>query len=301
LHGKRKSSRCQEIKGIGDFQALGYNLDGGKMNELLASLDSSVAFIQKRTKNRPKIAFILGSGLSAVADSFEGVEFSYSEIPGMPQTTVSGHRGVLKIGKDAVFFMGRFHFYEGFSLLTSTFPVLLSQRLGVEVLVLTNSAGGINPSYSPGDLVLIQDHINLLGQNPFIGPHEPALGPRFFDMTEAYDKDLRQRFKNLGLSLWGKELREGVYVALSGPSYETPAEIKFLKTIGADLVGMSTVPEVLVARSLALRVGAISTVSNLAAGLSGRPLKHEEVLENSRLAEKLLVQLLTQFLAKGAS
>ena len=270
------------------------------MTELLASLDSATAYIQKRTQNRPKLAFVLGSGLSAVADSFEGFDFSYSEIPGMPQTSVSGHRGVLKIGKDAVFFMGRFHFYEGFSLLTTAFPVLLSKRLGVESVVLTNSAGAINPLYNPGDLVLIHDHVNFIGQNPFVGPHEPALGPRFFDMTEAYDHELRERLKKLGRSLWGKELPEGVYAALSGPSYETPAEIKFLKMIGADLVGMSTVAEVLAARSLGLRVAAVSAVSNLAAGLSGRPLKHEEVLENGRLAEKLLTQLLTQFLANGA-
>ncbi|NNM66511.1 MAG: purine-nucleoside phosphorylase, partial [Spirochaetales bacterium] len=193
-----------------------------------------------------------------------------------------------------------FHFYEGFPLLMTTFPVLLSKRLGAETVVLTNSAGAINPLYNPGDLVLIQDHINLIGQNPFVGPHDPALGPRFFDMTEAYDRGLRERFKKLGRSLWEKDLKEGVYAALSGPSYETPAEIKFLKMIGADLVGMSTVAEVLAARSLGLRIAAVSTVSNLAAGLSGRPLNHEEVLENSRLAEKRLTQLLTQFLATGA-
>ncbi len=257
-------------------------------------------YLLARTSFRPPLAFVLGSGLSEVGEAFEGQEFAYAEIPGMPRSTVAGHKGLLKIGPKALVFLGRFHHYEGYSFHTAAFPSFLAHRLGVSTILLTNAAGGIHASYHPGDLVLIRDHINLMGGNPLVGPHDPSFGPRFFDMTEAYSASLRTQLQNLASLLWGYRLAEGVYAGLTGPNYETPAEIRFLKTIGADLVGMSTVPEALAARSCGLTLAGLSVVTNLAAGLSAKPLNHTEVEQAGRDAQAAMAQLLTAWAASPA-
>ena len=227
----------------------------------------------------PKVGLILGSGLSDLVDHLLPAETQrlavpYGEIDGFGATSVTGHRGTMYVTPDVAVMAGRFHFYEGKSIDDVVLPVAMLCALGIKTLIITNAAGGINPDYQPGDLVLIRDHINLMGTNPLIGPKDPGSVARFPDMTEAYSARLRATA--LGLDA---ELKEGVYVALTGPTYETPAEIRMLDTIGGDLVGMSTVPEVIVARSYGVEVLGISTVTNLAAGMSGKALDHSEVVE----------------------
>jgi purine-nucleoside phosphorylase len=248
---------------------------------------------------RPKTAIILGSGLSGIVEGLGYKEIPYSEIAEFPKPTVQGHKGLLCISPDAAILAGRFHFYEGHPMDDVVLPIFFLAALGVENLVLTNAAGGINSSYTPGDLVLIKDHINLMGTNPFIGPNPEDKtgkphGERFFDMSEVYSKDLRA----LCASCAETPLAEGVYAALTGPSFETPAEIRMLKTMGADLVGMSTVPEATAARYLRMRVLGISCVTNMAAGISKEPLNHVEVLEQGKRAESELKGLLLKVLDK---
>jgi len=239
-------------------------------------------FILSRTSLRPEAALILGSGLGGlVKDIAVSISIPYREIPHFPISTVEGHAGCLVLGelegKKVVVMQGRFHYYEGYSLTEVTFPVRVMQALGAETLIVTNAAGGVNPSYAPGDLMLITDHINLLGANPLLGPNDGALGERFPDMTEAYNKKLRETAK-----LVAKEekikIQEGVYCAMSGPSYETPAEIRFLGKIGGDAVGMSTVPEVIVANHAGMKVLGISCITNMGAGISPEKLNHQEVM-----------------------
>ena len=240
-------------------------------------------FILSKTSLRPKLALVLGSGLGAFADDLEDrVVLPYSTIPHFPISSAEGHAGNLVIGrvKDVAIaaMQGRVHYYEGHSMLRVTFPMRVFCRMGVKGVVLTNAAGGIGPKLKPGCLVVLSDHINLQGTNALIGANEDRFGPRFPDMTEAYSKEWRK----LALEA-GKRQRidifEGVYAAVSGPSYETPAEIRFLRTIGADVVGMSTVAEVVVARHCGMRVLAISVVTNMAAGILDQPINHAEVLE----------------------
>jgi len=250
---------------------------------------------------RPRSAVILGSGLSGIVEGLGFKEIPYSEIPEFPRPTVQGHKGLLCLSKDAAILAGRFHYYEGHPMDDVVLPIFFLKALGVENLILTNAAGGINTKYVPGDLVLIQDHINLMGTNAFIGPNpeDPSgkpLGERFFDMSEVYSKDLRA----LAWSCAEKPLKEGVYAGLTGPSYETPSEIRMLKTLGADLVGMSTVPEATAARYLGMRVLGISCVTNMAAGISKTPLAHAEVVEVGKRAESELKALLLKVLAKLA-
>lgn len=250
---------------------------------------------------RPSSAVILGSGLSGIVEGLGYKEIPYSEIPEFPKPTVQGHKGILCLSKDAAILAGRFHYYEGHPMDDVVLPIFFLKALGVRNLVLTNAAGGVNAKYVPGDLVLIQDHINLMGTNAFIGPNpaDPSgkpLGERFFDMSEVYSKELRA----LAWSCADKPLKEGVYAGLSGPSFETPAEIRMLRTLGADLVGMSTVPEATAARYLGMRVLGISCVTNLAAGLSKTPLTHAEVVEVGKRAESELKGLLLKILAKLA-
>jgi purine-nucleoside phosphorylase len=242
------------------------------------------------------IGVVLGSGLGAFADSLdEVVETPYSAISGWPVSTAVGHAGKLvegRIGNTQVIVLaGRAHLYEGYSAQQVTFGIRELARRGVKNLVLTNAAGGINEKYRPGDLVLIADHINLLGTNPLTGPNDDALGPRFPDMSEAYSREYREIAKRAGHEL-GIILDEGVYVAVPGPSYETPAEIRYMRTIGADLVGMSTVPETIVANHMGMKVLAISCVTNAAAGILQQKLVHEEVLETGARVRDTLVKLL---------
>jgi purine-nucleoside phosphorylase len=257
-----------------------------------AALDS----IRSRTSASPRVAVVLGSGLGAFAEELAGrVEIPYAEIPGWPPSTAVGHAGKLAIGKldsiDVAVMAGRSHLYEGYSQAQVTLGVRVLHRLGVRSIVFTNAAGGINLAYTQGALVLISDHINLQASNPLVGPNDDALGPRFPDMTEAYSASYRAIAQEVGQGL-GIPLAEGVYAGVLGPSYETPAEIRYLRTIGADLVGMSTVPEVIVANHLGMQVLAISCVTNMAAGILPQKINHEEVLETGRKVRDTLVRFL---------
>lgn len=243
-----------------------------------------------------KVGVVLGSGLGAFADSLEDrKETPYGQISGWPRSTAVGHAGKLvegRIGSTEVIVMsGRAHLYEGYSAQHITFGIRELGRRGVKALVLTNAAGGVNFVYHPGQLVLISDHINLMGANPLVGSNEDELGPRFPDMTEAYSKEYREIARKAGAEL-GLEMPSGVYAALLGPNYETPAEIRYLRTIGADLVGMSTVPETIVANHMGMKVLGISCVTNMAAGVLAKRLVHEEVLEVGAKVKDTLVQLL---------
>jgi purine-nucleoside phosphorylase len=270
-----------------------------------ARADRAAKFILSKTKLRPKIALVLGSGLGALADDLtNAIRIPYEKIPGFRSSTAVGHAGRLVIGKAdgiAVAAMqGRVHFYEGYSAQEVTFPMRVFGRLGVRAAILTNAAGGINLAFNQGALVVIRDHINLQGTNPLIGPNDERFGLRFPDMTEAYAKPYREitlaEAKRSGI-----EVHEGVYAALSGPSYETPAEIRYLRTIGADLVGMSTVPEVIVARQMGIRVLGISCVTNMAAGILDRPLVHTEVLATTQRVKAQFIALLRAVIPRIAS
>jgi purine-nucleoside phosphorylase len=244
---------------------------------------NAVDFIRGKTSLHPKLALVLGSGLGAFADELEDrTVLPYASIPHFPLSGAEGHAGNLVIGKvdeiPVAVMQGRVHYYEGHSMLRVTFPMRVFCRLGIKGVLLTNAAGGIGAQLTPGCLVVLSDHINLQGTNALVGPNEDRFGPRFPDMTEAYAKDWRAVALEQG-RLQGIKIYEGVYAAVPGPSYETPAEIRFLRTIGADLVGMSTVAEVVVARHCGMKVLAISVVTNMAAGILEQPINHTEVLE----------------------
>jgi purine-nucleoside phosphorylase len=239
--------------------------------------------IASKSPIKPAVAIVLGSGLGGFADEMtDAVRISYNDIPHFARSTAVGHAGQLVLGNigawPVVVMQGRVHLYEGYPVHSVVFPMRVFSRMGVRAAILTNAAGGINLEYGQGRLVVIKDHINLQGQNPLVGPEDPNLGLRFIDMTEAYSKSYRQIALEAGKRL-GIPLGEGVYAAVLGPSYETPAEIRFLRTIGADLVGMSTVPEVIAARQMGMKVLAISCVTNMAAGTTDAPINHAEVLE----------------------
>jgi purine-nucleoside phosphorylase len=242
-------------------------------------------FIFSKTSLRPSIALVLGSGLGAFADEFShAVKIPYAEIPHFPRSTAVGHAGNLVIGNvDSIpvaGMQGRVHLYEGYSVKDVSFPIRVFARMGVKAVILTNAAGGIKHEFTQGRLVVIKDHINLQGVNPLSGPNDERFGPRFPDMTVAYDRRFREIAVGEGNRL-GIGMYEGVYAAVAGPSYETPAEIRYLRSIGADLVGMSTVPEVITARHSGIRVLGISCVTNAAAGILDQPLNHLEVLETA--------------------
>jgi purine-nucleoside phosphorylase len=263
---------------------------------LLADLGEAVRFIQSRTPLRPSIGLVLGSGLGAFARSLErATAIPYGEIPRFPVSTAIGHSGELVVGfcqgVPVAVMSGRAHYYEGYTMQQVVFPVRVLGRLGVKTLILTNAAGSVNVNYRPGELMVMSDHINLMGSNPMIGPNEDELGQRFFDMSETYDPHLREIAEK---ACWkaGVTVRKGVYLALSGPSYETPAEIKMLRTLGADAVGMSTVPEAIAARHMGIRVLGISCITNMAAGVSKKPLDHGEVLEVGERVTAALIDVL---------
>ena len=262
-------------------------------------------FIQSKTKLRPKVGLVLGSGLGAFADELSSAtKIPYGKIPGFPRSTVEGHAGRLVIGKlgnvSIAAMQGRVHLYEGYSAKDAVFPMRVLGRLGIRAAILTNAAGAINVAYSQGALVVIRDHINLQGTNPLIGPNDERFGVRFPDMSQAYAKAYREialrEAKRLGMAIY-----EGVYAALAGPSFETPAEIRYLKTIGADLVGMSTVPEVIVARQMGIRVLGISCVTNMAAGILDQPLTHEEVMATGERVKGQFMSLLHAVIPSIAS
>lgn len=262
-------------------------------------------FILSRTDLRPRIALVLGSGLGGFADELEkAVHIPYAEIPCFPRSTAVGHAGMLVIGTVAgvgvAAMQGRVHLYEGYSPQEVALPVRTFARMGVKAVLLTNAAGGINPTYGRGALVAVRDHINLQGQNPLAGVNDDRFGPRFPDMTDAYSPEFRKFVIDEGERLGG-DIYEGVYAAMPGPSYETPAEIRFLGAIGADLVGMSTVPEVIAARHMGLEVLAISCVTNMAAGLSGEKINHEEVLETGERVRGKFLSLLRAVLPRMQS
>lgn len=249
------------------------------------NINNSASFLKKKYKKTPKIGLILGSGLGVLADEIlEPTKIPYNEIPDFPVSTVEGHAGQLVFGTlegvEVVAMQGRFHYYEGYSFDKVTFPVSVMKELGVEILIVTNAAGGVNESFHPGDLMLITDHINNMGSNPLIGPNDSRLGVRFPDMSEAYSRDLREKAQQVANGL-GLTLQEGVYVGNTGPTYETPAEVRMLRVMGGDAVGMSTVPEVIVARHANLKILGISCISNMAAGILDQPLNHEEVIETT--------------------
>ncbi len=261
-------------------------------------------FILAKTRLRPRIAVVLGSGLGAFADKLkDAVRISYRAIPHYPRSTAVGHAGKLVVGKVGgvalAAMQGRVHYYEGHSLKDVIFPMRVFHCMGVRTVILTCAAGGMSTSYGQGALVALSDHINLQGTNPLIGPNDARLGPRFHDMTDAYDPRLRRLAKAEARRLHVR-LHEGIYAAVPGPSYETPAEIRFLRTVGADLVGMSTVPEAIAARHMGMRVLAIACVTNLAAGLSRSKISHEEVVETGRRVQKQLESLLAAIISRLA-
>jgi purine-nucleoside phosphorylase len=267
--------------------------------------EAAAKFIQKKTKLRPKIALVLGSGLGGFADEFsDAVRIPYAKIPNFPQSTAIGHAGQLVLGTvegvEVVGMQGRVHLYEGYSAQEVAFPIRVFARMGVKAVILTNAAGGIKKEFTQGRLVMITDHINLQGTSPLIGPNDENFGPRFPDMTTAYDKKFRELLLAEG-RLLGMSLGGGVYAALSGPSYETPAEIRYLRSIGADLVGMSTVPEVIAARHCGLRVLGISCVTNAAAGMLDEVLDHKEVLETAERIKGQFIGLLRGVIPDVAS
>ena len=262
-------------------------------------------YIHKKTKLRPKIALVLGSGLGAFADEFAGAtRIPYPKIPNFPTSTAIGHAGQLVIGTvegvEVVGMQGRVHLYEGYSVHDVVFPMRVFARMGVKAVILTNAAGGINREFTQGRLVVIGDHINLQGANPLTGPNDERFGPRFPDMSTAYDKKFRELTLAEGRRL-GIGLGQGVYAAVAGPSYETPAEVRYLRTIGADLVGMSTVPEAIAARHAGIRVLGISCVTNAAAGILDQPLDHMQVLETAERAKGQFISLLRAVIPDIAS
>jgi len=262
---------------------------------------AAAEFVLARTQLRPHIAIVLGSGLGAFAEQLENATaIPFAEIPHFPRSTVPGHSGRLLMGTIAqtpvAVMQGRVHAYEGYSPEEVTFPVRVLGRMGVRALVLTNAAGGINPAFRQGQLVLIADHINLSGRNPVAGPNDERLGPRFFDMSEAYSARLRKLAHEAAKTM-NLDLEEGVYVSVLGPSFETPAEIRAFRAMGADLVGMSTVQEAIAARQMGIDVLGISCVTNMAAGIQAQPLSHEEVMETGRQVEARLAELLKRAVA----
>lgn len=266
--------------------------------------DAAAKFLLSGTPLHPKIGLILGSGLGAFADELShATRIPYSQIPSFPQSTAIGHAGQMVIGKTGEIpvaaMQGRVHLYEGYSPQQVAFPIRVFERMGIRAVIITNAAGGINLKYNQGALVTITDHINLQGNNPLVGPNDERFGPRFPDMTNAYSKAYRELTVAASSNL-GKTIYQGVYAGLLGPSYETPAEIRYLRTIGADLVGMSTIPEVIAARHMGIEVLAISCVTNMAAGILDQPINHEEVLATGERVRGDFVALLKRVLPEIA-
>lgn len=259
------------------------------MDEIQTNLEESAAYIRSRSNIRPKIGIVLGSGLGAFVEKIQvDTSLSYEEIPGFIAPTIEGHGGRLLLGQiDGVHvacLQGRIHYYEGHSMATVVHPTRTIAMLGIESLILTNSAGGLDPQMRPGDFMIIEDHINLMGDNPLKGPNIAQLGPRFPDMSEAYDRKLNEKMAEV-LLRHGIRHSRGIYCGVSGPTYETPAEVRYLKQIGGSAVGMSTIPETIAANHLGLRVCALSCITNPAAGISKQKLSHDEVTQTAKMVE----------------
>ena len=272
------------------------------MRMLLNCVEETVAYIHTKTDKKPETAIVLGSGLGQLAEKLEGaVAIPYEELPHWKSSTAPGHSGRLLFGtlggKEVVCMQGRLHYYEGYSMEDITYPVRVMAKLGVKNLLLSNAAGGINTEFAPGQLMLITDHINFLGRNPLMGPNEADFGVRFCDMSYAYHPELRRIALEAAEEL-GQNLAQGVYVATTGPSYETPAEIRMFRMWGASAVGMSTVPEVIVANHSGLRVMGISCITNMAAGVLDQPLTEEEVLETGAKSGAAFQALMTRNVEK---
>jgi len=270
------------------------------MDNQLIELQKAADYISSKIKSPPEIGMILGSGLGALGDEVENpVIIAYRDIPYFPRSTVTGHAGQMVIGtiegKKVLVMQGRFHFYEGYSMETVVFPVRVMKLLGIKNFLVTNAAGGVNTSFNPGDLMIITDHIKFDLDNPLRGANIDSFGPRFPDMSDGYTKNLRLLAKKAGESL-GIPVREGVYALMGGPSYETPAEIRMLRTLGADAVGMSTVPEVLTAVHAGMKVLGISCITNMAAGVLDQPLNQEEVIATAAIASDNFISLIKKIL-----
>jgi len=272
-------------------------IERSEAEDLHARAMAAAGYIRSITPLQPRLGLILGSGLGDFADNVQdAVVIPYSEIPNFPLSTVAGHSGQLVLGKiqevPVVVMQGRVHAYEGYSMNEVIFPTRVLGLLGIQRLIVTNAAGGINPGYGQGAIVALSDHINLTGRNAVSGPNEARFGPRFFDMTRAYSPALRTLAREeAGRQGW--KLEEGVYIAVLGPSYETPAEIRAFRILGADLVGMSTVHEVIAARHMGIEVLGLSVVTNMAAGVLDQPINHEEVMETGRRIAGQFTDLLT--------
>jgi purine-nucleoside phosphorylase len=278
------------------------------MNEQVAGsglyerAEHAARIIRARLKSEPRIGIVLGSGLGAFADNFEeAVTIPYQEIPGFGRSTAIGHAGQLVIGKvqevPMLAMQGRLHHYEGYSLEEVTFPMRTFKLLGLKTIILTNASGGINVEFSPGTLMVITDHLNLMGDNPLIGPNDERFGPRFPDMSAVYSPGLQEIVMEEAREI-GLAVRRGVYAALAGPSYETPAEIHLFRNFGADAVGMSTVPEAIVARHMDMEVLGISCITNLAAGVTDEPISHEDVIETGNRVAATFTQLLKRVVVR---
>lgn len=263
-------------------------------------VEKAARSISTQIGHEVKSAIILGSGLGAIANELEGrIAIPYERIPGFPNSTIPGHSGELLhgriCGKEVIVFNGRFHVYEGYSMQEVTMPVRVAKRLGVQIIIITNACGGINEDFRPGDIMLISDHINLMGGNPLTGIDEKVFGSPFVDMSDPYDSELRRRVKIVAAANTAiGDVREGIYIGVHGPSYETRAEISFFRRIGADAVGMSTVPEVTVCAQEGIRVIGVSAVTNMATGSRTTPLTHQEVLENTEKMSNRLILLIKE-------
>jgi purine-nucleoside phosphorylase len=274
------------------------------MSDDFTNAESAAKFLLSQSRLCPKIGLVLGSGLGGFADELsDATRIPYTNIPFFPRSTTVGHAGQMVIGNSGdipvAAMQGRVHLYEGYSAQEVAFPMRVFGRMGIRAVILTNAAGGVSLEYKQGALVIITDHINLQAQNPLIGPNDERFGPRFPDMTQAYWKPYREVAQQAASRL-GKTVYQGVYAALAGPSYETPAEIRYLRTIGADLVGMSTISEVIAARHMGMKVLAISCVTNMAAGILDQVLNHEEVLETTKRVQGDFVALLRAVLPEIA-
>lgn len=258
--------------------------------------------VRARWKEEARIALVLGSGLGAFADDLqERIIVPYTEIPGFARSTVAGHAGRLVLGKiedvPIVAMQGRFHYYEGYAFDEVIFPIRVFNLMGVKALILTNAAGGINVAFDQGALMVISDHLNLIGENPLRGANDERFGPRFPDMSEVYARDFQEIAVDEARAI-GLELRRGIYAALSGPSYETPAEVRMLRTLGADAVGMSTVPEAIIARHMGIKVLGLSCITNLAAGVHDEPINHDEVMETGERVRETFKELLRRIIPR---
>lgn len=272
------------------------------INDYVKKVREAAEYIKTKVENKPEIAIVLGSGLHGIADSLENSSsISYSEIPNFPISTAPGHKGELMFGKisgkNVLLMNGRFHYYEGYTMKEVTFPIRVMQELGVKILIVTNAAGGMNPNFEVGNPCIITDQINFMGDNPLIGPNCEEWGPRFPDMSEAYNKELTEKAISVAKKL-GIPVYTGVYLGITGPTFETPAELKMMRNFGADLVGMSTVPEVIVANHAGIKVLGISAVTDKAVPEELKPVTAEEVIEIANSTGEKIANIILELLGE---